>query len=301
MVQFMPGRVNPSKRPGQDSLSHQRFNLRMSLISSVLHAAASLLNLALLVKLEEKLRVDHLEAETPSEVFVVLLRERPEHDALALNLRVQEAGTFCECDELVDGLIEHQHPELGHGVELRLSQECHHFTVIDKPALIDVQDIEDPERDIRQSVLVPLDARSDDLGLNGDVEAEPAPCARSFSSRRRPLATRTRTFDSSASSIQRFRLQIPNSPWRRKAVNEVPSSFSVTAKVLPRWRSSTGSKTCRGFHRSLRGSRGRAPSPSPHPDRQRRFPLEHTETLGDVCPSSVEVPGGRMESEKPIP
>ncbi len=38
----------------------------------------------------------------------------------------------------------------------------------------------------------------------------------------------TRMFDSSASSIQRFRLQMPNSPCRRKAVKDVPSSFSVT-------------------------------------------------------------------------
>lgn len=45
--------------------------------------------LRLLVELKEKPRVDHLEAETPSEVFVVLLCERPEHDALTLNLRVQ--------------------------------------------------------------------------------------------------------------------------------------------------------------------------------------------------------------------
>jgi hypothetical protein len=35
-------------------------------------------------------------------------------------------------------------------------------------------------------------------------------------------------FDSSASSIHRFRLHTPKVPSRRNAVNDVPSSFSVT-------------------------------------------------------------------------
>jgi hypothetical protein len=60
---------------------------------------------ASLVILEQELRVDHLETQPAADVLVVFFRERPEHDAFALHFGIEDARSFREGHQVVDGVI----------------------------------------------------------------------------------------------------------------------------------------------------------------------------------------------------